>query len=399
MMPPFHGLRRTNRAFERAIMPALLCLLCLRCEGSDEAACADAVAHIRECCPGIDFSPSCGEYSPAEPPKYWQNEVRCSDGRPEQSPDLDPSGAREVRATSCEEVRAAGLCSQMEGLGKVPRPLAVPLPPGGCCASGICTCSSLGLRLQPPRPGRGWSAVGGFGRSVWVGSGLRLWGSAENDIWAVGRSSSISGIWRWNGASWSKQSNFLAHGIWGLDAEHVWAFNDAAIVRWDGVAWSVVESMPDEGRSLYGLWGSAPNDLWAVGEIFDISTPSRHRGLVLHWDGARWNHAPVPAGPGLRAVWGAGANDVWAVGGVVLHWDGLAWARVEGVAGTSTLNGIWGTSAANVWIMSDAGTLLRWDGARWQQELNTWMPLRGIWGTPAGDLWIAADSEVLYRSR
>ena len=36
-------------------------------------------------------------------------------------------------------------------------------------------------------------------------------------------------------------------------------------------------------------------------------------------------------GSSLHGVWGSGANDVWAVGfdGTILHWDGSAWKSVE----------------------------------------------------------------------
>lgn len=33
----------------------------------------------------------------------------------------------------------------------------------------------------------------------------------------------------------------------------------------------------------------------------------------------------------LRAIWGSGPNDVYAVGGgaVLLHWNGSAWGRID----------------------------------------------------------------------
>ncbi|MBK6535930.1 MAG: hypothetical protein IPF99_42285 [Deltaproteobacteria bacterium] len=64
--------------------------------------------------------------------------------------------------------------------------------------------------------------------------------------------------------------------------------------------------------TLYGVWGAAPNDVWAVGE----------GGTILHWDGARWSSIPSNTTATLRSVWGASAGDVWAVGdnGTAVHY-------------------------------------------------------------------------------
>ena len=52
-------------------------------------------------------------------------------------------------------------------------------------------------------------------------------------------------------------------------------------------------------------------------------------GVILRFDGARWAPYPTTLGalPSLGGVWGAAPDDVWAVGqGILLHWDGRAWS-------------------------------------------------------------------------
>jgi hypothetical protein len=42
----------------------------------------------------------------------------------------------------------------------------------------------------------------------------------------------------------------------------------------------------------------------------------------LHFDGTEWRAVPVPVDTPLYGVWGSGPNDAWAVGAVILHYQG-----------------------------------------------------------------------------
>ena len=100
----------------------------------------------------------------------------------------------------------------------------------------------------------------------------------------------------------------------------------SAMVHWDGTGWNAVPSVPIESH-LNGIWGSGPDDVWAVGgEWVDDVT---HLVAIFHWDGTSWTQVldlkQAPAGTEeLLHVWGSGPSDVWAVGlsGTILHWDG-----------------------------------------------------------------------------
>ena len=109
---------------------------------------------------------------------------------------------------------------------------------------------------------------------------------------------------------------------------------------------------PPQGGSLHGVWGSGPNDVWAVGG------DGNGDGITLHWDGTAWTAVSSGTMYDLIRVWGSGANDVWAVGdvGTILHWDGSAWTSAS--SGTTfALFGVWGSGANDVWAVGD-GTIL-----------------------------------------
>jgi hypothetical protein len=110
------------------------------------------------------------------------------------------------------------------------------------------------------------------------------------------------------------------------------------------------------GLAVHGIWGSTPNDVWAVGELF---SDGGRAGALLHFDGSAWSVETNDAN-GLNAVWGSAANDVWAVGngGAILHWNGMAWSP-SASGTTNVLNGVWGSSATDVWVVGDLGVLHR----------------------------------------
>jgi hypothetical protein len=74
-----------------------------------------------------------------------------------------------------------------------------------------------------------------------------------------------------------------------------------------------------------------------------------------------WDN-PTPGGSNLNGVWAGAPDNVWAVGmdGLILRYDGKRWQRFAGPT-TKTLFAVWGTAADSVWI-GGAGGLFFWNG-------------------------------------
>jgi hypothetical protein len=142
--------------------------------------------------------------------------------------------------------------------------------------------------------------------------------------------------------------------------------------------------------TLRGLWGSAADDVWTVGD----------GGTILHWDGKAWS-SRLKSGTSntLFAVWGSSRNNVWSVGagGTIIHWNGSTWSGFTSGT-TRTLRAVWGSSAKDVWAVGDLGTIVRWNGSAWSCMtcaaiiMNRY--LFSIWGSSANNLWAAGQDEV-----
>lgn len=176
--------------------------------------------------------------------------------------------------------------------------------------------------------------------------------------------------------------------IWGSAPDDVWVVGErGTIAHYDGESWSLKDSgIPER---LHSVHGSGPTDVWAVGE----------EGAILHWDGESWSMPqPVQSGETLLGAWSASPDRLWVVGvslggnsGSLRHFDGDRWQRVL-VPHSSSLWSVWGSSAKDVWAVGSneeqAGFLMRGDGNAFDLHGYEGASLRGIWGSAPEDVWV-----------
>lgn len=110
--------------------------------------------------------------------------------------------------------------------------------------------------------------------------------------------------------------------------------------------------------------------------------------------GWTWSN-PVGVGSTISGMWGASASDVWAVGdlGTILHWNGVAWSPVN--SGTSAqLFAVSGTGPNDVWAAGD-GPMLHWGGHVWEPiPSGTTARIFGVWAAAPDDAWAVGDYGV-----
>jgi hypothetical protein len=137
----------------------------------------------------------------------------------------------------------------------------------------------------------------------------------------------------WNGANWSAPDSIgvpVLYAAWGSGSSDVWAAGDdtrvgrALIVHSSGSAWTDVSPANPASGGAHAIWGSGPNDIWTVGfgpAIIGPGGETTLTGTIMHFDGAAWTPAVMNSSLQLNGVWGSSPNDVWAVadGGMILH--------------------------------------------------------------------------------
>jgi len=232
--------------------------------------------------------------------------------------------------------------------------------------SGLAACP--GPEPEPPT----WETEFEAEDLGWL---LNVGGPSENDLYAVGGSPDEGLMMHYDGSTWSPvdlpAATPLLNWVHALAANDIFAVgNQGTVLHFDGTAWTAQTTGVD--RNLWGVWGAASNDLWAVGG----NGMEEGQATILRYDGSTWStvDAPMLERPRVYAwfkVWGTSASDVWLVGqrGAVLHWDGSA--LTEHLVGINDdLIALWGTGPDNVVIVGGRGNgvVAAWDGSTWRSR-------------------------------
>jgi hypothetical protein len=242
------------------------------------------------------------------------------------------------------------------------------------CAAGVCTPDKWCWENPLPQ-GNSLQAV---------------WGSAENDVWAVGAQGVIL---HWNGSEWGSVDSATIqqlNGLWGSSAGEVWAVgNQGTILSYNGSAWSKMTNVTF--FDLLDVWGSGEDDVWAVGD------PGIPQGVV-HYTSGSWGRESFPGTDMLQGVWGSAVNDVWAVGawGKIFRYTGSSWQEhASGMGANDDLFGVWGSGAGDVWAVGTGIT--RFTGTTWQNQNVQTPTLHSVFGFGANDAWAVGDSGTIRR--
>jgi len=216
-------------------------------------------------------------------------------------------------------------------------------------------------------------------------------------IWAVGGSDSATTVLSWTGHAWSVVASGppgVLNGIWGTSPNDAWAVGleivdpayDGVVMHWNGSAWSTA-SAGTPGTSLYRGWSASPDDTWTVGV-------DGAGGFILRRDGGSWTR--VSSGWWPNDAWGSSARDIWAVGyQAIRHWDGTAWLAVP-FPGDSDLRAVHGIATNEIWAVGSGGTALRWNGVAWTRtETGTNATFRGVWGSASDDVWAVGTCSLV----
>jgi hypothetical protein len=222
---------------------------------------------------------------------------------------------------------------------------------------------------------------------------LAVWAASAEDVWVVGGREGLGmppTVYHYDGAAWTKHDP----GVVNVDLWQVFGFpggpvflggSNGTILRYQNGTFEKITTPATD--IVFGLWGSAPDDVWAVGG------QTAGRAFVWRLRGAAFE--PVPGAPPELmngTVWkvtGRAANDVWmsATSGLVLHWDGQALSneRIGRTEESLFSIGCGGTRCVTAGTNISNGVLYQNDGSGWTSRVPTndgpvW---RGV--TPMGE--------------
>jgi hypothetical protein len=275
-----------------------------------------------------------------------------------------------------------------------------PLP--GLLCSALALALAGGACSDPAGPA--WEVV----HRDLPGALLSVWGTSASDVWAVGGDpgdGSGPTVLHHDGEVWDAIPVDSPGDLWwvhGFEGGPVYAGGAGGrILRYAGGSFEEMET-PGTG-TVFGIWGSRPDDLWAVG-----GNPGGGSGaFAWRYDGGSWAPAAgfpeeLAADQAVWKVWGSGPSDVWLVGtgGLLLHHDGADFSEAGSPTSRSlfTVHALGGRAAAVGGF--GTGVLLEFENGEWRDASPELIPqLIGVCLTGDGGFAVGIDGQVMVRTR
>lgn len=192
--------------------------------------------------------------------------------------------------------------------------------------------------------------------------------------------------------------------IWGSSPDDIWAVGGSAARHWDGKTWTRM-NFSDMKGSIVSVGGNATDDVWLAFHDGEAKT-----GSLVHWNGKQWSLAHKRENSWPGGIWANGPRDAWAVGsimgggGYIYHWNGESWtlsadkldANDEGRV-LGRLEDVWGTGPKDVWAVGSA--IFHWNGDAWLRTLSgkRTKHLRGVWAGSRDNAWAVGDEGTALR--
>jgi hypothetical protein len=237
---------------------------------------------------------------------------------------------------------------------------------------------------------------------------LSVSGRSATDVYAVGADKGHGPFaLHFDGKAWTELHTGQTGDLWWVQAlaagPTLMGGANAMVLRYDGQRFERLKTPGVAKQTVYGVWGTSADDLYAVGNT------AGHDGFIWHYRGGAFATEPLPADlprasngelPGFFKVWGDEA-DVWVVGtaGTILHRSGAApFARVP--SGTKetlfTVHGAGGRLLA----VGGTGNGVLLEGARVSQTFHDGSPasaglLQGVFATDHGD-WASGERATVF---
>jgi hypothetical protein len=180
-------------------------------------------------------------------------------------------------------------------------------------------CGSSGALLR--NDGDSWVVAGGLGATTNYLYGV--WATG-NEAVAVGASGVVVRFDGTNQLMMTSGTTEYLRAVWGSSMSSVFAVgDDGTIVHYDGNSsnlWTVMESGVSENIDFEAVWGSSSSNVYAVGDD----------GTVVRYNGSTWSRVWMDTYEDLYGLHGSGPDNMFAVGGNSLfHYDGAGWRELE----------------------------------------------------------------------
>ena len=129
----------------------------------------------------------------------------------------------------------------------------------------------------------------------------------------------------YDGDKWTKLPGYhnisSLQALWGTSFDNVYGVYNDICYHFNGTQWSLHSQLDRPNFCFMDIWGSGPNNIYAVGY-------ESGNGYIFHFNGKEWAEGFKKIDLEFYGIWGASENDIWAIGigvGGIIHFDGTDW--------------------------------------------------------------------------
>lgn len=245
---------------------------------------------------------------------------------------------------------------------------------------------------------------------------LAVTGTSASDVWAAGADSGAGPlVLHFDGTAWTQKVTGTRGAIWWVhafaDGPVFLGGSQNTLLKYDNGTFTRMITPGVARHTIFGIWGSAANDVYAVGSV------AGKNGFIWHYDGVAWAEValpplpelpPAPTGatgdrPGLFKVWGDSVGNTWVVGAY-----GVALKRPAGTLGnggfqlmptgtTATLFTVAGHDGeAAIVGGGSAAVLLEGDNELTWNEVSNVALLQGVAFGPDKKGWACGENASIF---
>jgi hypothetical protein len=241
-----------------------------------------------------------------------------------------------------------------------------------------------------------------------------VWGSASDAVWIVGDGGQLL---KWDGSGFSSidtHTTSALQDVWGAGGQ-LFVVGDAGVARhFDGTSWASVDLGGE--HQLLGVWGTSAQAIWAVGSQPVHGDVDGAEAEVFRWQAGAWvkqaGFVEERGAAGFYGLSGSGPDDVWAVGtkfpsgaaagfAFVAHFDGSAWTAMDAPEDTRInrrYTDVISTGAGGAWICALGDTGVKVDGGTFSAGEAATSNLLAV-DAHGSELWATGrDGKVMRRS-
>ncbi|MEO8874297.1 MAG: vanadium-dependent haloperoxidase [Polyangiaceae bacterium] len=236
---------------------------------------------------------------------------------------------------------------------------------------------------------------------------LSVSGRSASDVYAVGADKGHGPlVLHFNGKTWAELHTGTTGDLWWVQAFQngtaLMAGASGTVLRFDGMHFERLLTPGLNRQTVYGVWGKAPDDFYAVGSA------GGRNGFVWHFHAGAFEQEVLPDDlpritgdevPGFFKVFGTG-DDVWVVGaaGTIMHRTGAAPFTVVPTTTKNTLFTAHGVGDRLV-VVGGAGNGVLLDGSKGvfhdASPLGAGL-LQGVFTTADHGDWVSGERGLIY---